>query len=151
MNKPIDDKTLDIYLQSVPLHALVNAHVVKQDVPNKSSIVAFTTSKQHLTPYGGLNGGIVYVAFELAHLVACIPQCNPVTERPSTISHHVQMIGNVHGEGHKVYVRSTMIKRGKSVAFFEGKAWTEDADGKETVLAKCTTVKAIIQIKQSKL
>lgn len=131
-------------IMTVPLHAVLRPKLVNID--RQGAQLTFETLSEHLSPTGGLHAGSIYLGLELANVLASLPHLTSA-ETSVTISTNYTLIGTVVGTGRTVKLRSRLIRRGKSLAFFEGEA--TDSDG--TVLAKSRTVKAISPRRPSKL
>lgn len=131
-------------LMAVPMHALVGPELRRID--KQGVEITFQTAKQHLRPDGVLHAGSLYLGLELANVIASLPHLAP-TEFSGTVSTNYTLLAATQGEGRRITLHAHLVKRGKSIAFFEGKAVDEDG----TVLAKSRTVKVISVMRPSKL
>lgn len=129
-------KLVERYLQ-VPIHRFLGASLVSLSL--EACEISFNTTEQLLTPADTLHAGAIYTALELANVIAVLPHLRP-TETAMSIDHSVSLIGTVAGKGKQVIIRSRLLKRGGTVAFFESEAY--DASDM-SLLAKGKTTKAI--------
>lgn len=131
------------YLQ-VPIHRFLGARI--DSLSREGCAISFETAEQLLTPANTLHAGAIYTALELANVFAILPHLNE-NETAMSIQHSVSLIGTVAGSNKRVIVRSRMLKRGASIAFFESE--TFDAENM-SILAKGKTTKAVKKLKPKK-
>jgi uncharacterized protein (TIGR00369 family) len=130
---------------NVPMHQMLDAELVSLN--SQGSSVRFQTTKQHLTPANTLHAGVIYILTELSNVLAAVPHAKAV-ENMVSIRHEVSLLSTVTGEAQPVIASSKMIKRGKSIAFFESEAKNSKTG---EVLARAQTIKAITKINHAKL
>lgn len=127
------------YLE-VPFHRFLGARL--EALSRDECTISFDTTEQLLTPMGTLHAAAIYTALELANVMAILPNIT-AEETAMSIQHTVSLIGSVAGLNQRVIVRSRMLKRGSSIAFFESEAY----NAKDmSILAKGNTTKAIKKI-----
>lgn len=130
--------TAQTYLQ-VPFHQFLQPKLLSVD-PSSGSRISFLTAPNLLIPGKTLHAGAVYIGTELSNVLASLCHVQP-GETMASVNHAVTLLATTVGEGKEVHVTSRMLKRGKTLAFFESEA-VEVATG--TVLAKAKTVKTVV-------
>lgn len=131
-------QTAQTYLD-VPFHRFLEPKLLSVN-PTGGCRISFLTAANLLTPAQTLHAGAIYIGTELTNVVASLCHVGP-DETMATVNHAVTLLATVMGEGKEVQITSRMLRRGKSLAFFESEA-IEVATG--TTLAKAKTVKAVV-------
>lgn len=137
-------KLAEGYLE-VPIHRFLGARI--DSLSREECTISFDTCEQLSTPANTLHAGAIYAALELANVFAILPHLKQ-NETAMSIQHSVSLIGTVVGPNKRVIVRSRMLKRGASIAFFESEAY--DASDM-SILAKGKTTKAVKKVQPKKL
>lgn len=108
----------------------------------EEAVITFTTTDKLLNPFGSLHASAMYAALELAVVAAAQPHVY-VDEAAPTVQSSVSIVNNVAGAGNEIIVKSSMIRRNASMAFFESHLY----DAKSmTPLATGKAIKAIRKI-----
>ena len=137
------------YLQ-VPFHALLKPELVSLD--GSGVVFTFRTQARHLTPATNLHAGGIYIALELANVLASLPHMASEgagglkageIQTSMTVDTSCSLLSTVYGENQEVKVTAKMLRRSKRLAFFEASAF--DAAG--TLLARSKTTKVIATIR----